>query len=148
MCDMCSMLLPNKCSFRAHERIHAHKSPYCCPECGAMSRSADIQKHVKENCLHYARKAWYKYVSKHERRALIQTCSTAETEKWQYVFFSSRCLHCDMVFKTLQGQKTHIEEKHCGVFYKCSICPVAFKTVDGCEVHLKNKHSASKISPQ
>lgn len=56
------MLLPNKCSFRAHERLHAHKSPYCCPECGALSRSGDIQKHVKENCLHYARKAWYKYV--------------------------------------------------------------------------------------
>ncbi|XP_070828493.1 zinc finger protein 592 [Chaetodon trifascialis] len=118
MCKVCSMLLPNKCSFRAHERIHAHKSPYCCPECGALSRSADIQKHVKENCLHYARKAWYK------------------------------CLHCDMVFKTLQGQKTHIEEKHCEVFYKCSICPVAFKTTDGCEAHLKNKHSADKMSPQ
>ncbi|KAI3371321.1 hypothetical protein L3Q82_023936, partial [Scortum barcoo] len=117
MCKVCSMLLPNKCSFRAHERLHGHKSPYCCPECGALSRSADIQKHVKENCLHYARKAWYK------------------------------CLHCDMVFKTLQGQKTHIEEKHCEVFYKCSICPVAFKTSDSCEVHLKNKHSASKISP-
>ncbi|XP_070763652.1 zinc finger protein 592 [Enoplosus armatus] len=118
MCKVCSMLLPNKCSFRAHERIHAHKSPYCCPECGALSRSADIQKHVKENCLHYARKAWYK------------------------------CLHCDMVFKTLQGQKTHIEEKHCEVFYKCSVCPVAFKTSGSCEVHFKNKHSASKISPQ
>ncbi|KAG8012647.1 hypothetical protein GBF38_020487 [Nibea albiflora] len=116
-CKVCSMLLPNKCSFRAHERIHAHKSPYCCPECGALSRSADIQKHVKENCLHYARKAWYK------------------------------CLHCDMVFKTLQGQKSHIEEKHCKVFYKCSICPVAFMTADSCEVHLKNKHRASKISP-
>lgn len=60
MCKVCSMLLPNKCSFRAHQRIHAHKSPYCCPECGAQSRSADIQKHVRENCLHYARKAWYK----------------------------------------------------------------------------------------
>ncbi|KAG7216037.1 hypothetical protein INR49_007788 [Caranx melampygus] len=118
MCKVCSMLLPNKCSFRAHQRIHAHKSPYCCPECGALSRSADIQKHVKENCLHYARKAWYK------------------------------CLHCDMVFKTLQGQKTHIEEKHCEVFYKCSICPIALKTADSCEAHLKNKHSAVKASPQ
>ncbi|XP_029909129.1 zinc finger protein 592 isoform X2 [Myripristis murdjan] len=118
ICKVCSMLLPNKCSFRAHQRIHAHKSPYCCPECGALSRSADIQKHVKENCLHYARKAWHK------------------------------CLHCDMVFKTLQGQKSHIEEKHCEVFYKCSICPVAFKSSDSCEIHLKNKHSASKISPQ
>ena len=54
------MLLPNKCSFRAHQRIHTHKAPYCCPECGAASRSADIQKHVRENCLHFARKAWYK----------------------------------------------------------------------------------------
>ncbi|XP_067445855.1 zinc finger protein 592 [Thunnus thynnus] len=118
MCKVCSMLLPNKCSFRAHQRIHTHKSPYCCPECGALSRSADIQKHVKENCLHYARKAWYK------------------------------CLHCDMVFKTIQGQKTHIEEKHCEVLYKCSICPVASKTSDSCEVHLKNKHNSSKVSPQ
>ncbi|XP_070687109.1 zinc finger protein 592 [Pempheris klunzingeri] len=118
MCKVCSMLLPNKCSFRAHQRIHAHKSPYCCPECGALSRSADIQKHVKENCLHYARKAWYK------------------------------CLHCDMVFKTLHGQKTHIEEKHCEVFYKCSICPVAFKTSESCEVHLESKHGASKITHQ
>uniref|UniRef100_UPI003AAA73C2 zinc finger protein 592 n=1 Tax=Centroberyx gerrardi TaxID=166262 RepID=UPI003AAA73C2 len=118
ICKVCSMLLPNKCSFRAHQRIHAHKSPYCCPECGALSRSADIQKHVKENCLHYTRKAWHK------------------------------CLHCDMVFKTLQGQKNHIEEKHCEVFYKCSICPVAFKSSDSCEIHLKNKHNATKISPQ
>ncbi|XP_034391010.1 zinc finger protein 592 [Cyclopterus lumpus] len=117
MCTVCSMLLPNKCSFRAHQRIHAHKSPYCCPECGAQSRSADIQKHVRENCLHYARKAWYK------------------------------CLHCDMVFKTLQGQKAHIEEKHCDVLYKCSLCSVAFKTSESCELHLKNKHSASKTSP-
>ncbi|XP_041853251.1 zinc finger protein 592 [Melanotaenia boesemani] len=118
ICKVCSMLLPNKCSFRAHQRLHAHKSPFCCPECGALSRSADIQKHVRENCLHYARKAWYK------------------------------CLHCEIVFKTLEGQKTHIEEKHCEVFYKCSVCPVAFKTSDSCEVHLKNKHSASKQSPQ
>ncbi|XP_020487060.3 zinc finger protein 592 [Labrus bergylta] len=118
MCQVCLMLLPNKCSFKAHERIHSHKPPYSCPECGATSLSADIQKHVKENCLHYARKAWYK------------------------------CLHCDMVFKTLQGQKTHIEEKHCEVLYKCSICPIAFKTPDSCEVHLNIKHNAGKVSPQ
>ncbi|XP_024137721.1 zinc finger protein 592 [Oryzias melastigma] len=117
-CKVCSMLLPNKCSLRAHQRLHAHKSPYSCPECGGLSRSADIQKHVKENCLHYARKAWYK------------------------------CLHCDMVFRTLQGQETHIQEKHCEVFYKCNVCPVAFKTSDACEVHLKKKHSASKSALQ
>lgn len=61
---------------------------------------------------------------------------------------SFRCLHCDMVFKTLQGQKMHIEERHCDVLYKCSICPVAFKTTDSCEVHLNKKHSSRKVSPQ
>uniref|UniRef100_A0A4W5NAK7 C2H2-type domain-containing protein n=1 Tax=Hucho hucho TaxID=62062 RepID=A0A4W5NAK7_9TELE len=118
MCKVCSMLLPNKCSYRAHQRIHAHKSPYCCPECGALSRSVDIQKHVKENCLHYTRKAGYK------------------------------CLHCDMVFMSFNVQKSHIEEKHCEVFYKCTICPVAFKSSGGCQMHLTTKHNASKVSPQ
>ncbi|KAK7891566.1 hypothetical protein WMY93_023529 [Mugilogobius chulae] len=80
MCKVCSMILPNKCSFRAHQRIHGLKPPFCCPECGVLYRSADIHDHVKDNCLHYARKAWYK------------------------------CLHCDVVFKSLQGQKSHINE--------------------------------------
>lgn len=62
--------------------------------------------------------------------------------------FSCRCLHCDMVFKSIQGQKSHIEEKHCEVLHKCSVCAVAFKTADGCEAHLKNKHDASKTCPQ
>ncbi|KAM9375475.1 zinc finger protein 592 [Pholidichthys leucotaenia] len=116
ICKVCSMLLPNKCSFRAHQRLHENKSPYCCPECGALCRSG-IQKHVRENCLHYARKSWYK------------------------------CLHCDMVFRTLQGQKSHIEEKHCEVLHRCSLCPLAFKTSESCELHINNKHSGSNISP-
>ncbi|XP_057693031.1 zinc finger protein 592 [Corythoichthys intestinalis] len=117
-CKLCSMLLPNKCSFKSHQRIHALKPPYTCPECGAISRSADIQKHVRENCLHYARKAWFK------------------------------CLHCEVVFKTLLGQKTHIEEKHCAVLHKCSICLLTFKSENSYEAHMKDKHSASKSSPQ
>ncbi|KAJ8003278.1 hypothetical protein DPEC_G00167760 [Dallia pectoralis] len=119
MCQMCSMLLPNKCSFQAHLRIHTHTSPYCCPECGlCLGLSMDIQKHVKENCLHYARKAGF------------------------------RCLHCDMVFMSFNVRKSHIEEKHCEVFYKCTICPVAFKSSDGCQMHLTTKHNVSEVSPQ
>lgn len=56
------MMLPNQCSYCAHQRIHAHKSPYCCPECGAVCRSAYFQTHVKENCLHYSRKVGFRCV--------------------------------------------------------------------------------------
>lgn len=118
MCKVCSMILPNKCSLRAHQRLHAQRPPYCCPECGILCRDAKIHNHVKENCLHYTRKAWYK------------------------------CLHCDVVFKSLQGQKSHISEKHCEMFFKCTVCPVAFKSSDRCEGHLKSKHSAINVSPQ
>ncbi|KAI1904490.1 hypothetical protein AGOR_G00006170 [Albula goreensis] len=117
-CRMCTMMLPNKCSYRAHQRLHTHKSPYCCPECGAVSRSVDIQKHVKENCLHYARKIGHK------------------------------CLHCDMFYMSTNVLKRHIEEKHSEVFYKCCLCPVAFKSNDGCLMHIKNKHNSSSVSPQ
>ncbi|XP_028815025.1 zinc finger protein 592 [Denticeps clupeoides] len=117
-CKGCGMLLPNKCSYKAHQRVHAHKSPYCCPECGAVSRSVDIQKHVKENCLHYSRKVAY------------------------------TCIHCDLVYTSSSVLKSHIEEKHCEVFFKCTVCPVAFKSSDGCVLHVKNKHSGSETSPQ
>ncbi|KAJ8344054.1 hypothetical protein SKAU_G00313830 [Synaphobranchus kaupii] len=117
-CKLCPMLLPNKCSYKAHQRLHAHKSPYCCPECGAVSRSVDIQKHVKENCLHFARKIGHK------------------------------CLHCELFYLSTNVQKRHIEEKHCEVFFKCSRCPVAFKSADGCLMHIKNKHTPSDLAPQ
>ncbi|KAG8576423.1 hypothetical protein GDO81_009855 [Engystomops pustulosus] len=59
-CQVCQMMLPNKCSYGAHQRIHTHKSPYCCPECGVLCRSAYFQTHVKENCLHYTRKVAFR----------------------------------------------------------------------------------------
>ncbi|NXU49496.1 ZN592 protein, partial [Turnix velox] len=61
-CQVCQMMLPNQCSYCAHQRIHAHKSPYCCPECGAVCRSVYFQTHVKENCLHYSRKVGFRCV--------------------------------------------------------------------------------------
>ncbi|XP_066540813.1 zinc finger protein 592 [Hoplias malabaricus] len=118
MCKICKMLLPNKCSYRAHQRIHTQQSPFSCPECGALSRSVDFQKHVKENCLHYARKVGYS------------------------------CLHCEKLFMSLLLLKKHIEEKHCEVKYKCTLCPVAFRTTDGCLTHVKTKHGSSELSYQ
>ncbi|XP_044306446.1 zinc finger protein 592 isoform X3 [Varanus komodoensis] len=109
-CQVCQMLLPNRCSYCAHQRIHAHKSPYCCPECGAICRSAYFQTHVKENCLHYSRKVGY------------------------------RCTHCGVVFMSQAMLKVHIHEKHCEVFHKCSFCPMAFKSADSTTAHITSQH--------
>uniref|UniRef100_A0A8B9P2Z6 Zinc finger protein 592 n=1 Tax=Apteryx owenii TaxID=8824 RepID=A0A8B9P2Z6_APTOW len=109
-CQVCQMMLPNQCSYCAHQRIHAHKSPYCCPECGAVCRSAYFQTHVKENCLHYSRKVGF------------------------------RCIHCGVVFMTLAMLKVHIHEKHCEVFHKCSFCPMAFKSADSTTAHMTSQH--------
>ncbi|XP_025899715.1 zinc finger protein 592 [Nothoprocta perdicaria] len=111
-CQVCQMMLPNQCSYCAHQRIHAHKSPYCCPECGTVCRSAYFQTHVKENCLHYSRKVGF------------------------------RCIHCGVVFMTLAMLKVHIHEKHCEVFHKCSFCPMAFKSADSTTAHMTSQHPA------
>ncbi|XP_054243777.1 zinc finger protein 592 [Indicator indicator] len=111
-CQVCQMVLPNPCSFCAHQRIHAHKSPFCCPECGAVCRSAYLQRHVRHNCLHYARQP------------------------------ALRCIHCGVVFMTLAMLKVHIQEKHCEVFHKCSFCPMAFKSADSTVAHMGSQHPA------
>ncbi|XP_042526380.1 zinc finger protein 592 [Dipodomys spectabilis] len=116
-CQVCQMLLPNQCSFCAHQRVHAHKSPYCCPECGVLCRSAYFQTHVKENCLHYARKVGY------------------------------RCIHCGVVHLTLALLKSHIQERHCQVFHKCAFCPMAFKTASSTADHSAAQHPAQPHRP-
>lgn len=109
-CQVCQMMLPNKCSYGAHQRIHTHKSPYCCPECGVLCRSAYFQTHVKENCLHYTRKVAF------------------------------RCIHCGVVFMSLGMLKAHIQDKHCEVFHKCSFCPMAFKSTESTTAHITAQH--------
>uniref|UniRef100_UPI00398F52EE zinc finger protein 592 isoform X2 n=1 Tax=Pristiophorus japonicus TaxID=55135 RepID=UPI00398F52EE len=116
-CRVCQMMLPNKCSHAAHLRIHAHKSPYCCPECGAVCRSAYFQTHIKENCLHYARTVVY------------------------------RCMHCGVIFNDLNTLKTHIQGVHCEFFHKCTICPMAFKSAQSASSHYSSQHPLVKHRP-
>ncbi|KAM4533017.1 zinc finger protein 532 isoform 1-T3 [Fundulus diaphanus] len=113
-CTVCQMLLPNQCSFLSHQRIHQHKSPYICPECGASCRSVHFQSHVTKNCLHYTRRVGY------------------------------RCFHCSMIFADVATLKSHIQNTHCEVFYKCPLCPMAFKSAPGTHSHAYTQHPGSK----
>ncbi|NXP25910.1 ZN532 protein, partial [Scytalopus superciliaris] len=114
-CPICQMLLPNGCSFASHQRIHQHKSPYTCPECGAICRSAHFQSHVTRNCLHYTRRVGF------------------------------RCLHCNVVYSDVAALKSHIQGCHCEVFYKCPICPMAFKSAPSTHSHAYTQHPGIKI---
>ncbi|XP_045152140.1 zinc finger protein 532 isoform X2 [Echinops telfairi] len=114
-CTICQMLLPNQCSFSSHQRIHQHKSPYTCPECGAICRSVHFQSHVTKNCLHYTRRVGF------------------------------RCVHCNVVYSDVAALKSHIQGSHCEVFYKCPICPMAFKSAPSTHSHAYTQHPGIKI---
>ncbi|XP_041091819.1 zinc finger protein 532-like isoform X2 [Polyodon spathula] len=114
-CNICQMLLPNQCSFASHQRIHQHKSPYTCPECGAICRSVHFQTHVTKSCLHYTRRVGY------------------------------RCVHCSVIYSDVSVLKSHIQGSHCEIFYKCPICPMAFKSAPGTHSHAYTQHPGIKI---
>ncbi|KAI1885958.1 hypothetical protein AGOR_G00209110 [Albula goreensis] len=113
-CMLCSpaMMLPNGCSSSAHQRIHKHRSPHVCPECGGIARPGSFQTHLEEACLHFARRIGY------------------------------RCSSCQVVFGGLNSIKSHIQTAHCEVFHKCPSCPMAFKSAPSAHAHISTQHPA------
>ncbi|KAJ8398521.1 hypothetical protein AAFF_G00427760 [Aldrovandia affinis] len=113
-CMLCSpaMMLPNACSAIAHQRIHKHRSPHVCPECGGIARPGSFQTHLDEACLHFARRIGY------------------------------RCSSCQVVFGGLNSIKSHIQTAHCEVFHKCPSCPMAFKSAPSAQSHISTQHPA------
>ncbi|XP_051527700.1 zinc finger protein 687b-like [Myxocyprinus asiaticus] len=111
-CTLCSppMMLPNWCSVSAHQRIHKHRAPHVCPECGGTARQATFQTHLEEACLHFARRIGY------------------------------RCSSCQVVFGGLNSIKSHIQTAHCEVFHKCPNCPMAFKSAQSAQGHITSQH--------
>ncbi|XP_032738290.1 zinc finger protein 532 isoform X2 [Lontra canadensis] len=120
-CTICQMLLPNQCSYASHQRIHQHKSPYTCPECGAVCRSVHFQSHVTKNCLHYTRRVGFRIIYK--------------------------CSMCDTVF-TLQTLlyrhfDQHIENQKVSVF-KCPDCSLLYAQKQLMMDHIKSMHGTLK----
>ncbi|CAB1321158.1 unnamed protein product, partial [Coregonus sp. 'balchen'] len=110
-CTLCSppMMLPNWCSVSAHQRIHKHRAPHVCPECGGIARQASFQTHLEE-------------ASTKPMCLTFCFCS--------YLF--PRCSSCQVVFGGLNSIKSHIQTAHCEVFHKCPSCPMAFKMIYKC----------------
>uniref|UniRef100_A0A671PQE2 Zinc finger protein 687-like n=1 Tax=Sinocyclocheilus anshuiensis TaxID=1608454 RepID=A0A671PQE2_9TELE len=125
-CMLCSppMMLPNWCSVSAHQRIHKHRAPHVCPECGGTARQATFQTHLEESCLHFARRIGYRFLA--------------------FNFLSVFCDIADsfVVFGGLNSIKSHIQTAHCEVFHKCPNCPMAFKSAQSAQGHITSQHPA------
>ncbi|XP_023657160.1 zinc finger protein 687a isoform X1 [Paramormyrops kingsleyae] len=118
-CTLCSppMMLPNACSAAAHQRLHKHRAPHVCPECGGVARPASFQTHLDEACLHFSRRIGY------------------------------RCSSCQVVFGGLNSIKSHIQTAHCEVFHKCPSCPMAFKSGPMAQAHISTQHPTLGSTP-
>ncbi|XP_068946127.1 zinc finger protein 687 isoform X4 [Petaurus breviceps papuanus] len=110
VCSTCPMMLPNRCSLSAHQRMHKNRPPHVCPECGGNFLLANFQAHLREACLHFSRRVGY------------------------------RCPSCSVVFGGVNSIKSHIQTSHCEVFHKCPICPMAFKSAPSAHAHLYTQH--------
>ncbi|XP_059214265.1 zinc finger protein 532 isoform X2 [Centropristis striata] len=118
-CLECNKMFQDDSSLAMHyqqaaESSGQHKSPYICPECGASCRSVHFQSHVTKNCLHYSRRVGY------------------------------RCIHCNVIFADVATVKSHIQNSHCEVFFKCPLCPMAFKSAPATHSHVNSQHPGMK----
>ncbi|RLV63501.1 hypothetical protein DV515_00018208, partial [Chloebia gouldiae] len=104
------MMLPNRCSFGAHQRMHRRRPPHVCPECGGNFLLANFEGHLKDSCLHFSRRVGY------------------------------RCPSCSVVFGGAASIKSHIQGSHCEVFHKCPVCPMAFKSAPSAQAHVCAQH--------
>ncbi|NXN94225.1 ZN687 protein, partial [Rhinopomastus cyanomelas] len=110
VCSTCPMIMANRCSFNAHQRMHKNRPPHVCPECGGNFLLANFEAHLKEACLHFSRRVGY------------------------------RCPSCAVVFGGVNSIKSHIQTSHCEVFHKCPICPMAFKSAPSAHAHVYTQH--------
>ncbi|XP_051626969.1 zinc finger protein 687 [Manacus candei] len=110
VCSTCPMIMSNRCSFSAHQRMHRSRPPHVCPECGGNFLLANFESHLKESCLHFSRRVGY------------------------------RCPSCAVVFGGVNSIKSHIQTSHCEVFHKCPICPMAFKSAPSAHAHVYTQH--------
>ncbi|CAO2599128.1 Zinc finger protein 687 [Lemmus lemmus] len=82
VCPSCPMMLPNRCSYSAHQRTHKNRPPHVCPECGGNFLQANFQTHLREACLHFSRRVGYRCLDQHllPQRVSVFKCPSCPLE--------------------------------------------------------------------
>ncbi|XP_032320180.1 zinc finger protein 687 isoform X2 [Camelus dromedarius] len=125
VCPTCPMMLPSRCSFSAHQRMHKNRPPHVCPECGGNFLQANFQTHLREACLHFSRRVGYRMIYK--------------------------CAMCDTVFTHKPLLSSHFDQhllpQRVSVF-KCPSCPLLFAQKRTMLEHLKNTHQSGRVAEE
>nr|XP_031544812.1 zinc finger protein 687 isoform X2 [Vicugna pacos] len=125
VCPTCPMMLPSRCSFSAHQRMHKNRPPHVCPECGGNFLQANFQTHLREACLHFSRRVGYRMIYK--------------------------CAMCDTVFTHKPLLSSHFDQhllpQRVSVF-KCPSCPLLFAQKRTMLEHLKNTHQSGRVGEE
>ncbi|XP_046403989.1 zinc finger protein 532-like [Ischnura elegans] len=96
-CTSCELILPTKCSLKAHARIHSKKAPFVCPDCMKEFSFFELfMVHLKYFCFHLAKCPRF------------------------------RCQVCPGIFPSLTSLEVHLASKHVKPVFKCMACPRAF----------------------
>lgn len=156
-CQQCSRILPNPCSFQAHQALHNKSRPFVCPECGLIVNGTvrTYVKHCQDKCMHDI----------HQLRFGCTKCPAKKKKK-----FSSRqgllehiedhgetyvkCLHCPMAFRSMDTLKDHCEKTHTITditetdyksIFKCALCDTVYQEADQRRTHLMSHNRELKV---
>ncbi|XP_071447224.1 zinc finger protein 532-like [Hetaerina americana] len=110
-CQICDLILPAKCSFKAHIRIHSKKEPFICPDCMKEFGLYELfMVHLKYFCFH---------LDKYPRFV---------------------CQACPGAFPSITNLEVHLASKHVKPVYKCRACPMVFFEVSLLNEHKLQSH--------
>ncbi|XP_065350112.1 zinc finger protein 532-like [Cloeon dipterum] len=116
ICAICHLPMPNKCSLKAHERLHEAASQsadhsFMCPDCGVQFLSRDtLLTHIHQDCMH------------------------------GFLSATFQCPQCCKLLSSSISLEAHLLNEHTEKVYKCSICHLVESSPEDIAKHISQNH--------
>ncbi|GAB1287822.1 Zinc finger protein 687 [Apodemus speciosus] len=161
VCPSCPMMLPNRCSFSAHQRTHKNRPPHVCPECGGYRCPScavvfggvnSIKSHIQaSHCEVFHKCPICPMAFKSAPSAHAHLYSQHPSFLTQQAKLIYKCAMCDTVFTHKPLLSSHFDQhllpQRVSVF-KCPSCPLLFAQKRTMLEHLKNTHQSGRVGEE